>query len=560
MFWPILKFEISYQLRRPSTWLYFALLFLLSFAFIGTDIVEIGGGVGRVMKNAPYTLAQTMLILTAIGQVITSALVGTAILRDFNMKSHELLFTSSITKFGYLAGRFAGVLVVMTLVYVAIPIGTWFATLMPWVDHSKLSAFHASWYISPFLVLVLPNLIFISALFFSVGVATRNQFAIYTLGIFLLVANVVASEMRRGLENGRITALTDVFGMSTFALATKYWTVIEKNTLTVPLSGYMLLNRVTWVAIAALLLGIAYAIFRFDAMPRSMRRKRTLQEKDPAPGALAPSLAIPSVRQMFGGAASWRELLSITRFNFVGIVREVPFLAIATIGVVNVFLSSWYSDAAYDTKLYPVTYSMAESIVGAFGLFFVILITIYAGELVWRERAMKADQIVDALPVSSSVAILGRLTGFLLSLALLLAMCMVTSMVVQAFKGYANFELPLYAKYLYLTEFPRCAEQVPARASAPDGALPDVDRFHPRATRGDARLVTVGDHRHVRDDHALRQQGRFRDVDQACRRQVHGEGVSQRAEAARGQLRRGARDSGVGLHRHRGLWREGERE
>ena len=71
MFWPVIRFELGYQLRRPSTWLYFAILFLLAFTFITSSVVEIGGGVGRVNKNAPFTIAQTMLILTAIGQIIT---------------------------------------------------------------------------------------------------------------------------------------------------------------------------------------------------------------------------------------------------------------------------------------------------------------------------------------------------------------------------------------------------------------------------------------------------------------------------------------------------------
>ena len=74
----ILTFEIRYQLRRPATWLYFAILFLLSFGFLSSDAVEIGGGRGKVLKNAPWVLANTTIILTAIGQVITSALVGTS--------------------------------------------------------------------------------------------------------------------------------------------------------------------------------------------------------------------------------------------------------------------------------------------------------------------------------------------------------------------------------------------------------------------------------------------------------------------------------------------------
>ena len=106
MFRQIFGFELRYQLRRPATWLYFAILFLLAFGFLSSDAVEIGGGRGKVLKNAPWVLANTTAILTAVGQVITSALVGTAILRDFQTRTHELLFTTAMSRFGYLADVF----------------------------------------------------------------------------------------------------------------------------------------------------------------------------------------------------------------------------------------------------------------------------------------------------------------------------------------------------------------------------------------------------------------------------------------------------------------------
>ncbi|MEP6622532.1 MAG: hypothetical protein ABJE47_24635, partial [bacterium] len=453
MFWPIFLFELRYQLRRPSTYLYFAILFLLAFAFISSDVVEIGGGVGRVMKNAPFTIAQTMLILTAIGQVITSALVGTAVLRDYNMKSHELLFSTSISKVGYLGGRFAGALVVMMLVYTAIPLGTIVGTLMPWVDHEKLAAFHAWSYVSPFFVLLLPNLVFICALFFAAGVLTRNQLAIYTLGIFLLVLDTVAGELRKNLDSFKVTALTDVLGLSTFEVTTRYWTVIEKNSLTVPLASYMLLNRAMILGLAVALLAAAYAGFRFDAMPRSLWKRRRKNAPDVVETKTR-LLDIPATHNRFDGAARRRELASLIRFTFATTIKDIPFLTITVIGMVNVFMSSWYADSFYDTKLYPVTYNMAETITGAFGIFFLILITVYSGELVWRERTIKADQIVDALPVPSAYAIAGRLLGFLGALAMLLGACALTSIFVQTLKGYTNFELPLYLRFLFLTEYP----------------------------------------------------------------------------------------------------------
>ncbi len=459
MFWPIFRFELGYQARRPSTYLYFAILFFLAFFFVISDAAQLASGGGRVMKNAPFTIAQMVLILTSVGQVVTSALVGTAILRDFTMKSHQLLFSSSITKLGYLGGRFAGAMAIMVLVYTAIPLGMLTGSLMPWVDPEKVAAFHAWYYASPFFFLMLPNLFFICAIFFAAGVITRNQLAIYTLGIFLLVADIVAKQLRQSLENHRVAALTDVFGTSTFEIMTRYWTVVERNSLTVPLTGYMLLNRLMVTGLAVLLLVLTYAAFRFDAAPRSLRRRRTGEASDVAEVGAGPAvLALPAARQRFDRSSAWRELWSIARFTLATTVKDVPFLAITLIGAVSVFMNSWFADSWYDARLYPVTYSMAETITKAFGLFFLILITVYSGELVWRERTIKADQIVDALPGESWRAIAGRLLGLVGALAVLLATCIVTAMFVQALKGYTNFQLGLYVRFLFLTELPGLIE------------------------------------------------------------------------------------------------------
>ena len=187
MFWTVLRFEVAYHLRRPVTYLYFAVFFLLAFFFISSDAVSIGGGVGLVRKNSPYVLTQLTMVLTAVGQVITTALVGTSVLRDYQFQTHELLFTTRMSRLGYLGGRFVGAFVAMLVAFSAIPIGAFAGTLMPWVDSSKLLPFNAWHYLQPFLLFGVTNVFFVSALFFAVGALSRSIFAIYTQGIALLV-------------------------------------------------------------------------------------------------------------------------------------------------------------------------------------------------------------------------------------------------------------------------------------------------------------------------------------------------------------------------------------
>ena len=82
MFWTILRMELAFLRRRATPYLYFAVLFFMAFGATVSDEIQKEAGIGTVFRNAPVTVAQTMLVLTVIGQVITTAIVGAAILRD----------------------------------------------------------------------------------------------------------------------------------------------------------------------------------------------------------------------------------------------------------------------------------------------------------------------------------------------------------------------------------------------------------------------------------------------------------------------------------------------
>ena len=93
MFWTVFTFELAYWFKRPLTLLFFALFFLMAFFSTASDAFLVVGG-GQIHRNAPFVLATAMGIITAIGQVITTAIAGTAVLRDAQLGTEELLFTT----------------------------------------------------------------------------------------------------------------------------------------------------------------------------------------------------------------------------------------------------------------------------------------------------------------------------------------------------------------------------------------------------------------------------------------------------------------------------------
>ena len=112
----------------------------------------------------------------------------------------------------------------------------------------------------------------------------------------------------------------------------------------------------------------------------------------------------------------------------------------------------------YGTPIWPVTAEMIRFLNGGVALFIILLTTIYAGELVWRERQLRADGATDALPVPTSVVVGGKLLGFVGAMGVMLVVVMLATIGVQTFKGYHHYELPLYLQALLGVVWPTTVE------------------------------------------------------------------------------------------------------
>ncbi|HEX6913156.1 MAG TPA: M1 family aminopeptidase, partial [Longimicrobium sp.] len=117
--------------------------------------------------------------------------------------------------------------------------------------------------------------------------------------------------------------------------------------------------------------------------------------------------------------------------------------------VVFMLITGTEIGSIYGTRTYPVTYQVLELLSSSFVLFLIVIITIYAGELVWEERETGSAQIHDSLPVPGWVPFAAKTLALVAMVAVLLAVAMVTGMLIQAARGYFRFEPGLYARELF---------------------------------------------------------------------------------------------------------------
>ena len=450
MFGPLFGFELRSHFRRPVTWVYVAIVFFMAFFAVSTESFVTGQVLGKVKKNSPYSLAQLYGVLLAVGQIITSALVGTTVLRDYDAGVHEILFSTRITRAAYLGAKYLGALLAMLLVFAALPVGALVGTVMPWVDTATLQPVQVWHYVQPFLLIGVPGVFFLSAMLFAVGSLTRSSFSVYVAGILLLVGYSVGDELVRQLDRDRLANFLDPFAIRSIDLVTRYWTPAEKNANTLPVAGFIGENRLLWSAIGALLLGVAFRFVRLEKHAAVGSRKKQKAEEQ----AFAPSVTLRRAARTYEQTPAVAGWWSVAQFHSRSLLRSTPFLAIATIGFINVLMSAWYADSNGQNRSWPMSWLMAESSVGSASLFMVVLLTFYAGELVWRERQVKLDQVLDAAPVRSWSVLAGKFSAMVVLMLAFATASMLGSMAVQVLKGYAHIDLPVYALYVYLADFP----------------------------------------------------------------------------------------------------------
>jgi hypothetical protein len=452
VFGSVLRFELAYWFKRPLTLLFFVLFFLLAFFSTASDTFLNVGGTGQIHRNAPFVLATAVAVLTAIGQIITTAIAGTSVVRDAQLGTQELLFTTRMSRMDYLGGRFAGAFLVMLVIYCALPIGLWVGMHMPWIGADTLGS--TSFWLSfqPFLIIAVPNLLFVSALLFAIGALTRRLFAVYVTGIVVLVVWQITQQIVGDLDKLRLASAIDPFGLTTVSVVTRYWSVAEKNRLLVPMRGALLTNRLIWIGVSLALFAVVAAVFRLRVQGGGGRRRRP---DDAAAGtARLASLVIPAPTLRHDRSAWWRVALEQARFHFRFIVGEAPFLAISAIAALDLMVSAWYTSHPGDSVTWPVTASLIPALRSGALLFVVLIATLYGGELLWRERQLKADQLRDTMPAPLWVSFISKLLALFGAVCVMLLICVAGLMVMQLAQGYTHLQPVLYAQGLVIGVLP----------------------------------------------------------------------------------------------------------
>lgn len=447
----ITKHDLRHSFFSDKIWLYGIIAFTLSFLIVNIfggafDFIKIMIAGENVKLNSANMLAIQFSFLNLIGAAMLAIFSGRSALKDLDYNTIPVHYSLPVTKSNYLGGRIMALLINAAFLFLCFVSGLMVGSFMPYLDASQFGPFNIFNYLYPFLIIILPNVFFVSAMLFSLSFRLRNYFSVWMGLILLFGLYYAAIQLNKKIELTWLAGLLDPFGIVARGNSKIGLTESQLNTLYIIDKG-ILLNRMLWCSIGCVSLLLTYT--RFNFLQVGFKRLRTKKAFTIPDSANKPHNISPSLRSVYIGytfADNLKKLFFLIRTEIQLLLTNRYFNIILLIGIGIVIASAMGIGKIYNTKIYPVTYHVCEVFIAATRLFLFALITLFSGEMVWRDRNTKTWQLNDTLPVSSGLKFSSKLLALGFVVLVFHFLLIATGLLVQHTTGHERYEFSLYLK------------------------------------------------------------------------------------------------------------------
>jgi ABC-2 type transport system permease protein len=448
----IARFEARYQSMSMRFLTWFAIFFLCGFAAIHVeDEAQMFGYL--VNLNSPYSILNLVAALLSVAPLLSVAFVASSVLRDDETRFAHLVYVTPINRFDYLFGRFLGGYVVSVLVFIGALFGIAVATFMPWLNTQRVDSFLFAPYIYATLVFVVPSIFVMGAIVFAVACKTRSIKWCYVSIFAILILYIVSNMLLQVLNIEFLAAILNPTVEASFEVATKYWTIAERNSLMPQTFDVIFYNRVVWVVIGTGFLSWAMQTFKLQLISGPENAANIDHEINETPSSIqlnsnASNFKVATSSLKVGCRQGLELFMSELRAIFKGwsfVVLLILFTVLTLVGMSTV-------TSVETSKVLPANYLIINYLNNQNSLISLFLGLIFTAELVWRDRDCRIHEIVNALPVSDVLRVVPKLLAIVFVPVIVSAL----SIVIAAFYQYKNSVEPNYYYYLIGFVIPFC--------------------------------------------------------------------------------------------------------
>ncbi len=434
--------ELKYTLKQPMVYIFIFILGLLEFFATVSDNVQVGGAIGNVYRNSPFTITQHVSIFCIFSLLMAAAFFNNAALRDHNNEFNEILFTTPLSKKGYFFGRFFGALIVSTLpligVFIGMLLGTYMNSIFGWIASERFGPFYIETFVNNYLLFILPNVFLAGTVIYAMANKWKSTVISFVGGLLIIVAYIVSGSLMSDVDNETIAGLSDIFGINTYAIETKYFTPLEKNTVSPGFSGLLFQNRLIWTSLGVVILLVSYFSFSFKQKNKRIKKQKAVNSKK------ATVFALPSLNPIYNGKTTWVQFKSFFFTNFLSIIKSITFKILFLFCIIILVADLSGGFEYFGLKSYPLTYKLIDSIQDNTDIFLIIILVFFSGELIWRDRDNKIYEVIDATAHTSFISMIAKSLSLVCIAVILHFFFIVIGIIYQLLNGFTRIELDVY--------------------------------------------------------------------------------------------------------------------
>lgn len=439
----IIQFELRARFKQPMT-----LLFFLMLVFQGIWYTQ--GSYEYYVNDATLMNGAALFYKNFAGGgillvIIIALITGTVLYKDIQYQTAGIMYTTPIKEKKFFLGRFLSAYLINVIIGFGILVGMALTPYSGIASPDKFGPMPWAQMFHGFFALTALNLLVMTMACFSVIVFFKKMAAGY-LSIFVLVMLFLVSESTKE-NSANLTAyiLIDPFAYVYTSIQMDALPADQKNTGFLTFNSIFYLNRLIWVGGTLLTFFFAYKRFTFkDFINATNKSKKRIIEK------LKPSsfgkIPVPVVSLNFSSLEFIRKFWRLAILEFKNVVRPINFKIILSILALMFFLQNMMWNATYYLgPSQPLTSTMTFVRL-PMGVFIMMLLMIWAGELFFKDRISNIWQITDSLPVPVWVTTLSKyvaMSGVAFMTACVIIVCGILAQVLMG--GWQEIDFLRYA-------------------------------------------------------------------------------------------------------------------
>jgi hypothetical protein len=183
---------------------------------------------------------------------------------------------------------------------------------------------------------------------------------------------------------------------------------------------------------------------------RKLRRLARRQKKEAGLAAVAPMLGGERVNIRDAHPSRIDQFATRVRVEVRQVLTSPGLIVLTLFAIGNTAGGLWLGRSAYGTADHPTLAAVVTTVRGGFQIVLLMIAAFYGGELVWRERDRKLNELIDSTPVPSWIMTVPKILAIFVVLLVVNFAAMATGIFYQLVEGARAVGIPQYLGWYIL--------------------------------------------------------------------------------------------------------------